>query len=208
MASPVQFAYRTLKNIGITDAAPVYEPLPGFTKPEGNLRCCAYSPCGRFFSWASPEAVTVVDASVGKEVLSLPLVNVYELGFSPQGTFIITWERPSKDENGDAAKNLKVWRTVEEGIDAADKQPLVQYVQKQQGGWNLQYTADEKYCARLVSNEVHFHESHDLIKVWNKLRVEGVASFALAPGTQNHAVAVFVPERKVSSNDPTYHMTY
>src|SRR5688572_19696157 len=109
MASPVQFAYRTLKNIGITDAAPVYEPLPGFTKPEGNLRCCAYSPCGRFFSWASPEAVTVVDASVGQEVLKLPISNVYELGFSPQGTFIITWERPAKDENGDATKNLKVW---------------------------------------------------------------------------------------------------
>jgi translation initiation factor 2A len=198
MASPVQFAYRTLKNIGITDAAPVYEPLQGFTKPEGNLRCCAYSPCGRFFAWASPDAVTVVDASVGSEVLRLPILNVYELGFSPQGTFIITWERPAKDENGDATKNLKVWRTVEEGIDAADKQPLGKYVQKQQGGWNLQYTADEKYCARLVTNEVQFHESHDLIKVWNKLRVEGVANFALAPGTQNHAVAVFVPERKVS----------
>ncbi|KAK0384344.1 hypothetical protein NLU13_8431 [Sarocladium strictum] len=196
MASPVQFAYRTLKNIGITDAAPVYEPLPGFAKPEGNLRCCAYSPCGRFFGWASPDAVTVVDASVGHEVLKLPILNVYELGFSPQGTFIITWERPAKDENGDATKNLKVWRTVEEGVDAADKKPLGQYVQKQQGGWNLQYTADEKYCARLVSNEVQFHESHDLIKVWNKLRVEGVAAFALAPGTQNHAVAVFVPERK------------
>lgn len=197
MASPLQFSYRTLKTIGITDAAPVYEPLAGFTKPEGNLRCSAYSPCGRFFGWSSPEAVNVVDATTGHQVLSLPIINVYELAFSPQGTFVITWERPGKDENGDANKNLKVWRTIEDGVAAADKKPLGQYVQKQQGGWNLQYTADEKYCARLVSNEVQFHESHDLVTVWNKLRVEGASNYALAPGTQNHAVAVFVPERKV-----------
>ncbi|KAG5925706.1 hypothetical protein E4U42_004039 [Claviceps africana] len=196
MASPLQFAYRTQKTIGVFDAAPVYQPLAGFTKPEGNLRCSAYSPCGRFFGWATPESVTVVDTSSGHVVLVLPLLNVYEVGFSPLGTFVITWERPAKDEAGDATKNLKVWRTVEEGVAGGDKQPIGRFVQKQQGGWNLQYTADEKYCARLVTNEVQFYESHDLVTVWNKLRVEGAASFALAPGSQNHAVAVFVPERK------------
>ncbi|KAK2612095.1 hypothetical protein QQS21_001825 [Conoideocrella luteorostrata] len=196
MASPLQFAYRTQKTIGVFDAAPVYEPLAGFVKPEGNLRCSAYSPCGRFFGWATPESVTVVDASAGNVVLVLPLVNVYELGFSPQGTFVITWERPGKDEAGDAMKNLKTWRTMEEGVAGVDKQPIGRFVQKQQGSWNLQYTADEKYCARLVTNEVQFYESHDLVTVWNKLRVEGAANFALAPGSQNHAVAVFVPERK------------
>ncbi|GAB0134610.1 hypothetical protein EsDP_00002975 [Epichloe bromicola] len=196
MASPLQFAYRTQKTIGVFDAAPVYQPLAGFNKPEGILRCSAYSPCGRYFGWANPESVTVVDTSAGNVVLALPLVNVYELGFSPLGTFVITWERPAKDEAGDATKNLKVWRTVEDGVAGGDKQPIGRFVQKQQGGWNLQYTADEKYCARLVTNEVQFYESHDLVTVWNKLRVEGAANFALAPGSQNHAVAVFVPERK------------
>ncbi|KAI9147837.1 Eukaryotic translation initiation factor 2A [Paramyrothecium foliicola] len=196
MASPLQFAYRTQKTIGVFDAAPAYESLAGFTKPEGNLRCCAYSPCGRFFGWASPDAVIVVDASTGSETLRLPIVNVYELGFSPRGSFLITFERPGKDEAGDATKNLKVWRTIEEGVAGSDKLPLGQFVQKQQGNWNLQYAADEKYCARLVTNEVQFFESHNFSNVWNKLRVEGVASFALAPGSQNHAVAVFVPERK------------
>jgi translation initiation factor 2A len=172
MASPLQFAYRTQKAIGVFDAAPVYEPLAGFTKPEGNLRCSAYSPCGRFFGWASPEFVTVVDTSNGNVVLVLPIVNVYELGFSPLGTFVITWERPGKDEAGDATKNLKIWRTVEDGV------------------------------ARLVTNEVQFYQSHDLVTVWNKLRVEGAANFALAPGSQNHAVAVFIPERKVNFTSP------
>lgn len=140
--------------------------------------------------------VTVVDAAAGHVVTTLPTPNVYELGFSPLGTYIITWQRPAKDENGDAVKNLKVWRTVTEG--AEDNQhPLVgEYVQKNQYGWNLQYTSDEKFCARTVTNEVQFYESHDLRTVWNKLRVEGVADFAVSPG-KNHSVAVFVPERKV-----------
>ena len=196
MAVPTQFAYRTLKGIGIVNAAPAYEPLPGFQKPEGSSRCCTYSPCGRYFAWASNEGVTAVDASTGKVLTSLPTPNVYELGFSPRGSYIITWERPSKDENGDAVKNLKVWRTVEEGTEGAEKQVVGRFVQKSQTGWNLQYTFDEKYCARTVTNEVQFYESGDLGTVWSKLRADGVQDFAISPGS-NHSVAVFCPERKV-----------
>ncbi|KAE9369655.1 translation initiation factor eIF-2A [Stipitochalara longipes BDJ] len=195
MAVPTQFAYRTLKGIGIVDAAPVYEPLPGFQRPEGNSRCCLYSPCGRYFAWASNEGVTVIDASVGHVITTLPTPNVYELGFSPRGSYIITWERPSKDEAGDAVKNLKVWRTVEDLPQGAEKQVVGRFVQKSQTGWNLQYTSDERYCARVVTNEVQFYESGDLGTVWNKLRAEGVADFAISPGN-THSVAVFIPERK------------
>ncbi|SLM36565.1 Translation initiation factor, beta propellor-like domain [Lasallia pustulata] len=197
MAAPTQFAYRTLKGIGVVDASPVYEPLSGFQRPDGNLRCCVYSPDGRYFAWASPERVTVVDASVGHVITSLAAQNVYELGFSPLGTFIITWQRPGKDDNGDAVKNLKVWRVLEGGPDAGEEEHNVvgRFVQKSQTGWNLQYTYDEQYCARVVTNEVQFYQSADLGTVWNKLRVEGVTDFAVSPG-KNHSIAVFIPERK------------
>ncbi|KAJ8122806.1 hypothetical protein ONZ43_g1094 [Nemania bipapillata] len=195
MAAPLQFAYRTQKEIGVTDAAPVYVPVPGFVKPEGNLRCCVYSPCGRFLAWASNERVCVVDASVGHVLATLVVSNVFEVAFSPRGTYLSTWERPAKDENGDATKNLKIWRTTEDISGNGDQQPIGRFVQKSQTGWNLQYTSDEKYCARLVTNEVQFYSSDDLSTVWNKLRVEGVTDFAIAPG-QSYNVAVFVPERK------------
>ncbi|OIW26460.1 translation initiation factor eIF-2A [Coniochaeta ligniaria NRRL 30616] len=196
MASPLQFAYRTQKAIGVVDAAPVYERLPGFVEPEGTLRCCVYSPCGRYFAYSTDQAVTIVDASVGHVLATLPLTTVYDLAFSPKGTYLSTWERPSKDENGDAAKNFKIWRVIEDVADDAEKQPLGKFVQKSMSGWNLQYTADERFCARLVTNEVQFYESHDLSTVWNKLRVEGVTDFAIAHSGQNQNVAVFVPERK------------
>ncbi|PLN82213.1 translation initiation factor eIF-2A [Aspergillus taichungensis] len=189
MAAPTQLSYRTVKGIGILDATPVYEPLSGFEKPEGNLRCSAYSPCGRYFAFASPDKVTVVDPSVGHVISTIAAENVFELGFSPLGTYLITWQRPSKDGNGDAVKNLKVWQVVDENVVVGS------YVQKSQTGWNLQYTADEKLCARVVTNEVQFYQSDDLSKPWNRLRVEGVADFALSPGKTN-SVAVFIPERK------------
>ncbi|KAF1810663.1 translation initiation factor eIF-2A [Eremomyces bilateralis CBS 781.70] len=194
MAEPTQFAYRTAKAIGVVNASPLYEPLPAFQRPEGNLRCSCYSTCGRFFAWASPEQVTVIDASVGHITGIIPIANVFEIGFSPLGTYIITWQRPAKDEDGNAIKNLKVWQTIED-VDGSEKQVVGQFVQRSQTGWNLQYASDEKLCARVVTNEVQFYESVDLRTVWNKLIVEGVTDFALSSGKQS-SVAVFVPERK------------
>ncbi|KAK4690194.1 translation initiation factor 2A, partial [Lecanoromycetidae sp. Uapishka_2] len=173
MAVPTQFAYRMQKGLGIVEASPVYDALPGF------------------------ERVIVIDASVGHIITSFTAENVYELGFSPLGTYIITWQRPGRDEQGDAIKNLKVRRVVEGGSDEdeAEHNVVGRFVQKSQTGWNLQYTYDERYCARVVTNEVQFYESGDLATVWNKLRVEGVTDFAVSPG-QNHSLAVFIPERK------------
>lgn len=144
--------------------------------------------------------VVVIDASVGHVITTLPAQKVYELGFSPLGTFIITWQLPSKDDSGDAVKNLKVWRVIEgaeDGGQGDDEHNVVgRFVQRSQTGWNLQYTYDETYCARVVTNEVQFYESGNLSTVWNKLRVEGVSDFAISPG-KNHSIAVFIPERKV-----------
>jgi translation initiation factor 2A len=141
--------------------------------------------------------VSVVEASTGALVTTLPTLNVFQLGFSPLGTYIITWQLPTKDADGNANKNLKVWRTVPDESETAQERAVVgEYVQKSQTGWNLQYSADEKFCARAVTNEVQFFQSNDLRNPWNKLRVEGVTDFALSQG-KNHSVAVFVPERKV-----------
>jgi translation initiation factor 2A len=126
---------------------------------------------------------------------------VFELGFSPLGTYVITWQRLTKDENGDAVKNLKVWSVQADsaGESGDDHSVVGRFVQKSQTGWNLQYTSDERFCARVVTNEVQFYKSDDLSTVWNKLHVEGVSDFALSPGKSN-SIAVFVPERKVSQD--------
>jgi uncharacterized protein with WD repeat len=88
-----------------------------------------------------------------------------------------------------------------------DRPVVGKFVQKSlsQSGSLLQYTSDEKYCARVVTNEVQIYESGNLGTVWNKLHVEGVADFALSPGKQ-HSVAVFIPERKVTWTKSIYYL--
>ena len=140
----------------------------------------------------------MIDASAGHVVKVVPTSNVYELGFSPFGTYLSTWQRPSKDENGDAVKNLKVW-SVGTTKSQDGEETVGQFVQKSQTGWNLQYTSDEVYCARSVNNEVQFYQGGDLSNASNRLRVEGLTDFALSHG-KDCSVAVFVPERKVDIN--------
>ena len=178
------------------DVAPT--PLTAATSPGQHLKSMSETSHVRL--WLINHRVIIIDASVGHVVTTLDAPKVFELGFSRLGTYIITWQQPTKDENGDAVKNLKVWRVISPGQSAAEdrgEEAIVgKFVQKSQTNWNLQYTQDEKYCARSVTNEIQFYESGNLGQVWNKLRVEGVRDFAVAPGSENR-IATFVPAMKV-----------
>src|SRR5579871_4176027 len=89
-------------------------------------------------------SVEVINAATGALQHTLPIANVHELSFSPKSSYLNTWERPWKnEEDGQAGKNLKVWATM-------TGEMIVEFVQKSQNGWNLQYTQDEKYCCRNV----------------------------------------------------------
>jgi translation initiation factor 2A len=149
--------------------------------------------------------VVVVSADTGNVVNELALENVYEVEFSPLGTYLITWQRPSKDETGNATKNLKIWRTADA---SPDQQPIGGFVQKNQTGWNLQWTADgneaaskslekdsDGICARMVTNEVHYLKVDSQVALTEKLIVEGCSEFALCP-TDASPIAVFVPGKQ------------
>lgn len=85
-----------------------------------------------------------------------------------------------------------------QGGDSSEDSDLVaaQFSQKSQTGQNLQFTNDERYCAFIVTNELHLYQIEDFQRPCNKLRVEGLIDFAMSPG-ETYSVAVFIPERKV-----------
>ncbi len=70
----------------------------------------------------------VLSAATLTVVRSLPIPNVIEIGFSPKGTFLSTWERQQKLEDGAIHKNMKVWN-VQTG------EQVVSFGQKNQEGW-------------------------------------------------------------------------
>lgn len=121
----------------------------------------------------------------------LPIPNIVELQFSPRGTYISTWERPVKLEDGSQHKNLRVF-SVSTG------EELITFSQKSQEGWALQYTISESHAIRLVSQEIQVYRPSSWSEgIVDKLRVEGATSVTLSPGL-NPSIAVFVAEKKVS----------
>ncbi|KAG0343364.1 hypothetical protein BG004_005362 [Podila humilis] len=179
---------RSSAGIGLSEGAPAFGMPAGFEKQAGNIRVLQYSKNGLYLAWATPEGVKVMDAQSLAMIQELAIKDVIEIDFSPKGTFISTWVRQIKTEDG-SHKNMSIYE-VKTG------QELTAFSQKNQNNWNVQWTDDETYCARMVSNEVHFWEPKNLPKApFTKLRLEGMNQFSLSPG-KSTSVAVFFGERK------------
>jgi translation initiation factor 2A len=119
----------------------------------------------------------------------LQLSNIVELKFSPRGTYLSTWERPIKLEDGSQHKNLRVF-SVSTG------EELIAFSQKSQEGWDLQYTISESHAIRLVGQEIQVYRPSEWSKgIVDQLKVEGATSISLSPGL-NPSVAVFIAEKK------------
>ncbi|KAG0061337.1 hypothetical protein BGZ90_003622 [Linnemannia elongata] len=185
---PTQFAFRSASGIGLSEGAPAFGAPAGFEKQTGNIRVLQYSKNGQYLAWATPECVKVMDAQSLEIIQEIAVKDIIEIDFSPKGTFLSTWMRQIKTEDG-SHKNMSIYE-VKTG------QELTSFSQKSQNNWNVQWTDDEAYCARMVSNEVHFWEPKNLTKTpFTKLRQEGMSQFSLSPG-KSTSVAVFFGERK------------
>jgi translation initiation factor 2A len=136
--------------------------------------------------------VKIYQAESAETVQELSLPGIVEINFSPRGTYISTWERPVKFEDGTQHKNLRIF-SVSTG------EQLTAFSQKGQEGWDVQYTISESHAVRLVGGEVQVYSPAEWAKgIVSKLKVEGATALALSPGL-NPSVAVFVGEKKVRS---------
>ncbi|KAJ8093350.1 hypothetical protein PM082_020207 [Marasmius tenuissimus] len=184
-----QYAFRAQKSIGLVGGVPDFKPVEGFATPDATARTYAYSADGRLYAYALPTVVRIFQAEGAQLLQELALPNVIEFRFSPRGTYISTWERPVKLEDGAQHKNLRIF-SVSTG------EELVALSQKSQEGWDLQYTTSESHAVRLVGQEIQVFRPAEWGKgVADKLKVEGAGSITLSPGL-NPSLAVFIPEKK------------
>lgn len=190
MAQPSQqYAYRAQKSLGLVGGSPSYEPLDNFQAPEVPARTYQYSADGRLYAYAIPSGVHIFQAESALLLQELSLPNIVDISFSPRGTYLSTWERPVKLEDGSQHKNLRVFS-------ASTGEELVSFTQKSQDGWDLQYTISESHAIRLVGQEIQVFRPAEWSKgIVDKLKVEGATSVTLSPGL-NPSVAVFVAEKK------------
>lgn len=69
------------------------------------------------------------------------------------------------------------------------------FCHKQQGTWTPQWTDDESYVGRMVSNEVQFYKAEGLGKIAFRIQADNLGSFLISPGAYPK-VAIFVKEAK------------
>ncbi|KAF2459461.1 eukaryotic translation initiation factor eIF2A-domain-containing protein [Lineolata rhizophorae] len=211
-AQPVQLGYRTLAGIGLLDASPVYQRPANFEGPTGNFRCCSFSRNGQYFAYASPERVHIAETAPvaqGRVRFIIPAANVYELDFSPSGSYAMLWQRPSKDENGDSVPNLTIWKLKQPGQEQQEQPPggdgdgpteldhsarVAGFVQKSQNGWVPQFDADETSFVRLVNGAVRIFDMASPQSSNKKLNADDVTDFLVEP--HGGSIATFTPAIK------------
>ncbi|KAJ1942061.1 hypothetical protein GGF37_003282, partial [Kickxella alabastrina] len=183
-----QFAFRAAKEMGVCNAPPSTSVVSIENKPTEEVRALKYSPNGKYLAWAIASEVRIVDAQTLETLAVIAHMNVADVRFSPNGTYLMTWERYSKKDSPDADNsNLKVW-------DATTGTLLGGFVQNSFSVTALQWTDDEKYCAKLFRGEVRFFLPTALNKAALTLKLDGITEFSVSPGL-SPSVVVFVPER-------------
>ncbi|MCO5558277.1 hypothetical protein L7F22_011856 [Adiantum nelumboides] len=118
-----QYAWRSQRSIGVYAGPPSYESLTTDTLDadfvNSSARALRYSPNGSLLAAAFDSAVLLVTTSSTETGTSsaqdnkcrqshvLPVEKVVDLQFSPRGTWLSTWQRPYKDQDGNNERNLK-----------------------------------------------------------------------------------------------------
>lgn len=141
----------------------------------------------------------VYSAGDDSMIREIQCVGIRAASFSPLGGYIVTFQRPSKNEDGQFDPNLRLWR-VEDGA------CLVALNQKEldKDHWpSIQFTSDEKHCIHRVTNTLHMYNL-DLDATSGpclKFPVKGISKFSLSPvASMEHPetmmVMTYVPEIK------------
>ncbi|QPG72749.1 hypothetical protein FOA43_000050 [Brettanomyces nanus] len=197
MSKVPQIYCRQPKCVELIEAEPVFKSVAGFTKPEAEVRCAAYSPVGNYFVYSQPTGLIVCDPFSGEQLFTIQNPDVFHFGISPKGTFLTSWSRPTKmeDETGNWNDNVQIYRL---DITGRKYEAIQSYLNKMQSGWKPQFTADESIFCRLVNpSQISFYETdseeiHKALYSLNLKDIGKIQSFELSPG-KNPSLAVFIP---------------
>lgn len=153
----------------------------------------AWSVDGSMLAWSNMTNVKV--AAVGPDrkwsvLLTLEQPKVYCLAWSPRGGMLATWEQYTTTAGKAPEPNLHLFL-----VSTGEK--VKSFFQKKMGGWCPMWTSEERYCSRMVSNEVQFYEGGNFDTIAHKLHLAKVEGYSLSPTASKacHLVA-YVPGAK------------
>ncbi|XP_076436058.1 eukaryotic translation initiation factor 2A-like isoform X2 [Babylonia areolata] len=191
---------RGSEGIWIVNGAPSHDPNPLHRCDQGKTcKVMQYSADGRLLAWATADCVYILDVETYSVLHQLQQTRVAELRFSPKGSILATWGPYVTDREGKGGEpNMVIW-------DVATGMARKTFLHKKQFGWAPEWSADEAVCCRTANSELHFYQNNDFENVANKLHLQKVADFKMAPGSSPCVISAYVPGIK---GQPSYVRVY
>lgn len=214
-ALPCQILFRSKKAVTLHSVPPTETNPSGKTLVEGLGTLHSIAPDGSSVLIYLPSVGVVrrdlrnprSEGAPGEAFLA-DSKRVQFLAHSCGGTYVVTWERPLKAEEGGGQPipNLKIWR-------ASNGEYLHGFVLRliRREAWPpVKWTHDEKIALHMVTNEIHVYDGdafgRDEVRFGSKIRCAGLSTFSLptacnaavptAPPPGKYLLTTFVPEAK------------
>lgn len=130
--------------------------------PNGQLVCLVRD---------SQDAVLLKDTETGEIYREIPCKDAHSVEFSPLGTHLVTWSPRGSLKSESEVPNMKIWNI-------ATGEVVASHIQKQNKKDTIQWTDDETYFFKLVTNEVQVFSGSAISEgVKNRIQCKGITQF-------------------------------
>lgn len=152
-----------------------------------------YSPDGSIVVYVfEKKLISLYNTATGAQLFTLPVGDAEYVEFSPKGTFLLTWSRATKGSataptSADSG-NYRMW-------DVSSGSLVTSFSLKVYKAQSIQWTANEEFAFRLVTNEIQIFRGHALTTPIDKVYHKGLTQFQVTSTVVPYvSVAAFNPE--------------
>ncbi|EGD78649.1 hypothetical protein PTSG_01627 [Salpingoeca rosetta] len=177
------------------DGLVLWSGPPGDIVPTNRIqepaacRALVFSKAGDKVAWCNGREVVVLNLETNERECTIARPKTSAIAFSPKATHLCTWETfTTKD--GQANRNCGVWALP-------SGEEVMTYSHKQRSNWLPKWTDDESVCVRQTPNTLLFFDGANITAApTQKLKLEGLTAFEVAPRLPHCRVAVWIRGKK------------
>ncbi|XP_059049080.1 eukaryotic translation initiation factor 2A [Achroia grisella] len=185
MSATPHIAGLTNKNIFLVEFKEPYGEKTLRDETTPNIRSIIYSPKGTYLAYRSDRKVEIIKCADWSTTATID-GNVKDMFFSPLDTYFMVWEMfVLTKETPQGKPNLHVYKS-------ATGECIGSFMQKNQAGWEPQWSSDEKlFCVQMTSR-ILFYEDGVFDRYVQHLQADKLKSFSLSPSPgPSYYLAVF-----------------
>lgn len=149
-----QFLLKTGQDIELFNGYEQFNQIN--TNNDKSIISSVLSSCGRFLAVSNKVNVQIFTGEqFNTSLITLPLVDAYDLCFSPSGNFLSTWQRPKFDIEND--QNVKIWYLNRDFSNLEENsiiEPVHTYHYNSQNSWSLQFSKLDNYVIKLIGKDL------------------------------------------------------